>query len=200
MNSLFQIFPTLLRSVAASSLFCLLLAGQVPKEDKKQENPFAEDTDAIAVGKSLFRCYCAGCHGEKGQGGFRGPDLIRRRLIRSSSDKQMHQVVKQGIQGTQMPPHVLPDDQVWRIIAFISHTRSQSRVRTLTGDQDSGRDIFFSKSFCSNCHMIQGKGGRLGPDLTRVGKIRSVEALVESIREPSARFRNLRLAARGKST
>ncbi len=41
--------------------------------------------------------------------------------------------------------------------------------------------------------MIQGKGGRLGPDLTRVGKIRSVEALVESIREPSARFRNLRL-------
>ena len=104
----------------------------------------------------------------------------------------MHQVVKQGIQGTQMPPHVLPDDNVWRIIAFITHTRSKSQARTLTGDRDSGQNIFFGKGLCSNCHMVQGKGGRLGPELTRIGGIRSSEALVESIREPSARFRNFR--------
>jgi putative heme-binding domain-containing protein len=32
--------------------------------------------------------------------------------------------------------------------------------------------------------MVKGRGGRLGPDLTRVGAARSVEYLTESIREP----------------
>ncbi len=33
--------------------------------------------------------------------------------------------------------------------------------------------------------MVRGKGGRLGPDLTRVGAARPVEFLIESIREPN---------------
>ena len=32
--------------------------------------------------------------------------------------------------------------------------------------------------------MVKGRGGRLGPDLTRVGAARSVAYLTESIREP----------------
>ena len=33
--------------------------------------------------------------------------------------------------------------------------------------------------------MVEGKGGRLGPDLTSVGAARPVESLVESVRSPS---------------
>jgi len=36
--------------------------------------------------------------------------------------------------------------------------------------------------------MINGKGGRLGPDLTAVGSARSIEHLVESVRNPSRRL------------
>ena len=37
---------------------------------------------------------------------------------------------------------------------------------------------------CSNCHMVNGNGGLLGPDLSRVGASRSVSYLIDSIREP----------------
>jgi putative heme-binding domain-containing protein len=36
--------------------------------------------------------------------------------------------------------------------------------------------------------MVEGKGGRLGPDLTAVGTARTVESLVESVRSPSQRL------------
>jgi putative heme-binding domain-containing protein len=36
--------------------------------------------------------------------------------------------------------------------------------------------------------MVEGKGGRVGPDLTSVGTSRTVESLVESVRNPSQRL------------
>jgi len=36
--------------------------------------------------------------------------------------------------------------------------------------------------------MVEGKGGRVGPDLTAVGISRTVESLVESVRNPSQRL------------
>ena len=177
-------------SVVATLFLGFPLLAEPPAKEKRH-NPFAGDADAIAVGKSLFRTYCSLCHGGEGRGGFRGPDLIATRLTRAATDEEMFQVVKQGIQGTQMPSHALPDANLWRIIAFITHARSNAKARELTGNRDSGRSFFFGKGFCSNCHMVYGKGGRLGPDLSRIGAIRSLDALVESIREPNARFRNL---------
>jgi putative heme-binding domain-containing protein len=36
--------------------------------------------------------------------------------------------------------------------------------------------------------MVNGKGGRIGPDLSSVGSTRRVEALIQSVRDPSARL------------
>jgi putative heme-binding domain-containing protein len=54
----------------------------------------------------------------------------------------------------------------------------------VAGDRAKGEQIFFVKSGCVQCHMVKGRGGRLGPELTRVGAGRSVAYLTESIREP----------------
>jgi cytochrome c oxidase cbb3-type subunit III len=59
------------------------------------------------------------------------------------------------------------------------------RSATVSGDRARGEKIFSETAGCSTCHMVQGRGGVLGPDLSRVGEARSVPYLIDSIREPS---------------
>lgn len=57
------------------------------------------------------------------------------------------------------------------------------------GDAARGRRVFFGKKAgCTACHMVQGQGGRVGPDLTKIGSIRSGDDLLEAIVFPSATF------------
>ncbi len=60
---------------------------------------------------------------------------------------------------------------------------------TTGGSLEQGRDIFFgNKASCSACHAINNKGGGVGPDLGKIGLIRSGRDLLESIVFPSASF------------
>jgi putative heme-binding domain-containing protein len=55
----------------------------------------------------------------------------------------------------------------------------------LRGDPDSGQELFLStKLGCFGCHRAAGRGGTVGPDLSRIGKIRSRAELLESIIHP----------------
>jgi putative membrane-bound dehydrogenase-like protein len=57
------------------------------------------------------------------------------------------------------------------------------------GDSRRGRAVFFgTKAACSACHTVQGQGGRVGPDLSKIGAIRSGPDLLESVVFPSASF------------
>jgi putative membrane-bound dehydrogenase-like protein len=57
------------------------------------------------------------------------------------------------------------------------------------GDAKHGRETFFSKkAICSTCHTIQGTGGRVGPDLSKIGSIRTGADLLEAIAFPSSSF------------
>ena len=63
----------------------------------------------------------------------------------------------------------------------------QSRVeRGPQGDKYSGRRLFFHVNGpgCSRCHTINGRGGHVGPDLSRIGEMRNRQHLIESILEP----------------
>lgn len=55
------------------------------------------------------------------------------------------------------------------------------------GDSERGRRVFFSNtSLCSTCHVMDGRGGDLGPDLSNVGKSKDRKQLIASILYPSA--------------
>ncbi|WP_235941195.1 PVC-type heme-binding CxxCH protein [Cyclobacterium roseum] len=53
-------------------------------------------------------------------------------------------------------------------------------------DPDRGRRVFYSNtSLCSTCHVVEGRGGDLGPDLSNVGKSKDRKGLISSILLPS---------------
>jgi putative heme-binding domain-containing protein len=67
-------------------------------------------------------------------------------------------------------------------------------LRTLTtpassqarGNAGNGEAYFWNAGGCGRCHRINSKGGRLGPDLSRIGAMRSRSALTGEIRQASA--------------
>jgi putative heme-binding domain-containing protein len=57
------------------------------------------------------------------------------------------------------------------------------------GDVRRGQGIFNStKAACASCHAIGYLGGNIGPDLTRIGQVRTERDLLEAIVYPSASF------------
>jgi putative heme-binding domain-containing protein len=55
------------------------------------------------------------------------------------------------------------------------------------GDATAGRRLFFSSvgARCAVCHQHDGRGGRIGPDLTHVARSTSREQIIDSMLEPS---------------
>jgi putative membrane-bound dehydrogenase-like protein len=54
------------------------------------------------------------------------------------------------------------------------------------GDVASGRRLFFTnQTLCAACHQHGGRGGRVGPDLTRLGEQQSRASIIASILQPS---------------
>jgi putative heme-binding domain-containing protein len=55
-----------------------------------------------------------------------------------------------------------------------------------TGNVENGRIVFHSSGTCTKCHVVNGLGRELGPDLSEIGNKLSKPALYESILYPSA--------------
>jgi putative membrane-bound dehydrogenase-like protein len=57
------------------------------------------------------------------------------------------------------------------------------------GDVGRGRDVFLGpKATCTACHTVGAEGGQIGPNLSKIGAIRSGRDLLEAIVFPSASF------------
>jgi putative heme-binding domain-containing protein len=76
----------------------------------------------------------------------------------------------------------------------VDRGQQQARLEELAsnlqgGDVRRGQAIFnSSKAACLACHRIGYLGGRIGPDLTRIGEIRDERDLLEAVVYPSASF------------
>lgn len=158
------------------------------------QNPLAGDAKSAKAGEYEFRINCALCHGLGARGGGRGPDLTRAQKKHTHSDADMFQVISNGIPGTAMPANGsngqgvgMTDEEIWQIIAYIRSQEVKAPAKAL-GNAAHGKDLFYGDANCSLCHMVEGKGGRFGPDLTGVGGSRTREAMIDSVRNPSRRL------------
>jgi putative heme-binding domain-containing protein len=86
-----------------------------------------------------------------------------------------------------MPGLFYSPDRVWQVVAFI-RSLNAGKDSTPKLDAARGADVFKSKG-CHQCHRVNGRGGRLGPDLSEIGRSRSVEHLRAAVVDPSADVR-----------
>ncbi len=155
-----------------------LIAAAGPAE--RGQNPYAAASD-VAAGEQLFLRNCSSCHGGNATGG-RGPNLRRRPYRNGNEDAQVFSIIQNGLPG--MPWNGLNDRSVWRIVAYLRSL--SSGVVEVAGNPTRGRDLFYGRADCALCHMVNGAGGRQGPDLSWVGWRLAPDALRTALLEPGA--------------
>jgi len=165
------------RVVAFFTLPVLLLQAQAPKP----ENPMGNGPEVVAAGRALFDQTCTECHGPEGREGERAPALAGNRRFFRLSEGAIFDTIKKGIPGTAMPALGLPDEDIWRIVAYIRNLRGTASDSFVPGDPDRGAMLFQGKGRCQQCHMIRGQGGTIGPDLSSIGAQVTLKHLVESL-------------------
>jgi putative heme-binding domain-containing protein len=145
---------------------------------------FAQSAADIDAGKQLFNGMCVECHGAGGAGGD-APSLNRARLLHAPTDAALINILTNGIPNTAMPRiRRFTDNEMRQLVAYV---RSIGKVveEKVPGDPKKGADVFRSLG-CASCHIVNGTGGNLGPDLSDVGYMRSSGSLRQSILDPGA--------------
>src|SRR5215471_4754190 len=161
-----------MRSLGLILIGALALAAQVdPEYVIPKQNPFTTPAD-IKSGEQLFRGQCGRCHGLRGEGGL-GAILAQPRLRHAPDDESLFRVIRDGIRGTEMPAgSTLSTREVWQLAAFV---RSLGRVpiETVAGNPQRGKEVYQAKGKCGQCHIANGQGTSVGPELSDVGARRS---------------------------
>jgi putative heme-binding domain-containing protein len=143
-------------------------------------NPLLGNQDAVRDGGTKFRSRCAGCHGPDGRG-YVGPDITGLSAA-GYTDERLFGIVRRGVPGTEMTPADplrVSDKEIWQMLAYLA-TLTPAPATQASGDAQNGERIF--RANCSSCHMVNGRGGQLGPDLSRVGSGRARPALLNKLR------------------
>lgn len=171
--------------VAMCFLIGVSLGAQVdPGYVVPQQNPYTTAEDQKR-GEQLFLGQCGRCHGPRGEGGL-GAILAQPRLRRAPDDESLFRVIRDGIRGTEMPPgSTLSNREVWQLAAFV---RSLGRVpiEPIAGNPQRGQEVYQAKGKCGQCHVVNGQGTSVGPELTDVGARRSATYLRASLLTPQA--------------
>lgn len=169
--------------VAIVSVTGILLGAQ---SEPPAVNPLAGNADAIQSGMGLFRSRCADCHGMDARG-VRGPDLTQV-WASGRTDGGLFRTLRNGVAGTEMPsvgPRT-PDDEVWKILAYLKTIAAPTTSDAVVGNAQNGQRVF--RAQCAGCHTVNGTGGRLGPDLSRIGSARARGAIVRRVRGATEDF------------
>ena len=125
--------------------------GDAAAEDKNDTNPFAGDAAAIEEGEALFQAVCTGyCHVTSGtqRKDAKCPDLFDCEWKNGNSDKEMFQVLLNGVPNTEMAPFKgqLPDEMLWQILAYVKS------ASTCKDDKESGEAAKDDKTAAVSAH------------------------------------------------
>jgi cytochrome c oxidase cbb3-type subunit III len=174
-------------------LYLVLLAGCAALPAPAQQtvavasNPFIGNSQAVSEGEAAYDKACTACHGGSGGAGERAPAIVLSGaagpLRGERTEAQLLNIIRNGIPGTEMPGWTgkLSDDSILKIVAYIHALRSSALDDPLPGNPTHGEEVFWEKGGCGHCHMIYGRGGVVGPDLSNIAAIRKTTAIKDAL-------------------
>src|SRR6266850_5774452 len=173
-------------SMLTVAMVCMVGGSLFAAQDPPAKNPLEGNSDAIRGGMGLYRARCADCHGMDARG-VRAPDITQV-WASGRTDAGLFKTLKEGVPGTEMPanPRIL-DYEAWQILAYLRTLAAPAATDPPRGDARNGERLF--RINCDGCHRVNNAGGRLGPDLSRVGAARSREIMLLRIRRGLEDFR-----------
>lgn len=158
-------------------------AQEAPAEQAAPASQGAKTPPDLEDGKRQFDQNCSTCHGVDA-GGQEAPDLhgVPDRL----GDGAVQGIIRRGIPGTAMPGFAtVTDKQAEDIVAYLRTLSGTGKPEKAIGDPQKG-EALYNSSGCSACHMIDGRGGSIGPELSRIGAMRGPTNLKARLLDPGA--------------
>src|ERR1700679_853774 len=188
--------------------YLVLLLGMVSAASAQEaapKNTLGKGPDVVEAGHVLFNKTCTACHGLDGGEGERAPALVGDRRFFRLSANSIFETIKGGISGTAMPPFsgALPDDDIWRIVAFIRAMRGSASETDVPGNVEQDKVVFTGQGGCLKCHMLNGQGGSIGPDMSNIGAQVTLQHLRQSLTQEEAippGFRPIKVVTRKGET
>jgi cytochrome c oxidase cbb3-type subunit 3 len=162
-------------------LVSVAVHAQQPKRPSDNTNPLGHSEQSIKQGQEIYNGNCTVCHGLNGAAGDRGPGLGGGRDYVRRKDQAIFEAIQNGIPGTAMPPSGLEPMNIWKVVAYIRSLRATASDAFVPGDAAHGEEMFWSKGRCGQCHMIRGRGGILGPDLSNIGGEQTLQHILDSL-------------------
>jgi cytochrome c oxidase cbb3-type subunit 3 len=142
-------------------------------------------SSAPAKGQRSFESYCATCHGLDGRGGEHAHAIATPQAAGALEDSALFHILRGGISSKGMPSFsYLPEPEIHALITYLRLLTGKSAVRPEKGNRTRGEQLFFVKARCGDCHMVAGKGGFIGSDLTEFAGSHSPGDLRQAITDP----------------
>lgn len=166
----------------------IIFISLVAHGQKTSGKPSTGNSPLSARGAQIFASTCAGCHGFDGKGTQRAPNIATNPVVQKLSQKDLTEIVLNGVPGTGMPSfRSLGAGSIRAVAEYVHSIEDKGVPGPLPGDPKRGEAIFFGKGECSNCHMAGGRGGFIAPELTTYGQMHSAEEIKTAITNPAER-------------
>jgi putative heme-binding domain-containing protein len=170
-------------------LLCALVGTQRVASQAQKSPSSSNDSDRVNAsnvdGQQVFESRCAGCHGLDGRGGERAPDIATSEKTQRRSDDELSRIIAGGVPGTGMPAFASLGSSLKNVVAYLRLLQGKDDSAKFPGDAKRGRELFYGKPRCSECHAIAGSGGFIAPELSGFGANRSPDQIRQAIVKPT---------------
>ncbi len=161
-------------------------------------------TDEVVQGKRVWHKYnCNDCHTILGIGGYYSPDVTKTYSTRGETWLKafLKNPETPDPKRRKMPNQNLSDDEINKLIAFFKWVdaidTNEWPPRPITVAKTTGVPLqetalvvmgknLYNQNRCDLCHQIGGRGGIIGPDLSKVGNKYDPQWLAKQIKDPKS--------------